>query len=191
MPTQKQNIKKSIARVGYAPITSADDGTYTYGKVVWFESEVAGGRNVTAEPNGETTEIYADGLQVYSAEENNGYNLTVELLAAIDDIEVAWLGNKKAEDGTIIEIAKPEARPKFAFCVISETTNGLGSTTVYFNCSVTQRASIVDKTSEGSFDPEFPEYSIAARPRPEDKVVRATFPKMDTFEDVPDISELI
>lgn len=184
-----QNLKKGIAKIGYAMITeSAEDGSYVYDDVKWLKSDEAGGREYTAEPNGETTEIYADSTSVYSAEENNGYDLTVILLAVIDNIEKDWLNNSEIEEGGVLEIANPKAKPKFAFITIDNTTNGNGETTIYFNCSVSKRPKIAGKTTEGSFEAQFPEYSIAARPRPTDKWVRATLPQSEQFTTIPEIT---
>ena len=113
-----QNLKKGIAKVGYAPITVSGAGEYTYGNVKWLKSDEAGGREYTAEPNGENTEIYADSISVYSAEENNGYDITLVLLAVIDDIEKDWLNNSELATGGYVEIAStvryPKDRPKQA-----------------------------------------------------------------------------
>lgn len=185
--TNKQNFKKSIAKVGYAPITENEDGTSSYGAVKWFESKVSGGREYTAEPAGETTEVYADGIAVYSAEENNGYDIKLILLAAIDDVEVDWLGNEKVSGGGIAEIARPIARPKFALIFVEDTTNEAGTTTIYFCCSVSKRPSMSGKTSEGKFELQFPEYQISARPRPEDKWVRVSLPQKELFKELPKI----
>ena len=181
----KQNLKKGIAKIGYAMVT--DTGKFEYDKVVWLESEVSGGREYTAEPNGDTTEIYADSISVYAAEDNNGYDINLILLAIIDDIETKWLGNSATTNGGIVEVSKPETRPKFALIMIEETTNGNGETTIYYNCCVAKRPKKSGKTSEGKFDPQFPEFSINARPRPTDKWVRATLPQKEEFDTIPDI----
>ncbi len=181
----KQNLKKGIAKIGYAMVT--DTSTFAYDEVVWFESEVSGGREYSAEPNGETTEIYADGISVYSAEDNNGYNIKLILLAVIDDIETKWLNNSTATNGGIVEIASPETRPKFALITVDDTTNGNGETTIYFNCSVSKRPKLSGKTSEGKFEAQYPEFEIGARPRPTDKWVRATLPQSELFDTIPDI----
>lgn len=184
-----QNLKKSIVDVGYAPITGvADDGTYTYDNIVWLIATEAGGREYSAEPKGEATEIYANGIVVYSAEENNGYDIKLTLLAAIDDVEKDWIGNDVIAGGGIIEKAKSAERPKFALIVVEDTTAETGLTTVFFNCSVSTRPSISGKTSEGKFDPQFPEYAISARPRPEDKLVRVTLPQKERIKTVPAIT---
>lgn len=183
----KQNLKKGIAKIGYAMITTGEDGLTAYDNVKWLESEVSGGREYTAEPNGETTEIYADSISVYSAEENNGYDITLILLAIIDDVEKNWLGNTAISTGGILEVAKPETRPKFALITVEDTTNGNGETTIYFNCTVSKRPKIAGKTSEGKFEAQYPEFSISARPRPTDKWVRATLPQSNLFDTIPEI----
>lgn len=184
----KQNFKKSIAKVGYALITENEDGTSSYGTIKWFESKVSGGREYTAEPVGETTEVYADGIVAYSSEENNGYDIKLILLAAIDDVEVDWLGNKRIPSGGIAEIARPTERPKFALIFIEDTTNEAGTTTIYYCCSVSKRPSISGKTSEGKFEPQFPEYQITARPRPDDKWVRVSLPQKEEFKELPKVT---
>ncbi len=182
-----QNLKKGIAKVGYAPITVSGAGEYTYGNVKWLKSDEAGGREYTAEPNGENTEIYADSISVYSAEENNGYDITLILLAVIDDIEKDWLNNSELATGGYVEIASPVAKPKFALFLIEDTSNNTGQTTVFFNCQVSKRPSKTGKTSEGSFEAQFPEYTISARPRPSDRWVCAVLPQSTQFEEMPEI----
>lgn len=183
---KKQNLKKGIAKVGYAMVTNESE--YTYGEVKWLESEVSGGREYTAEPNGEPQEIYADSITVFAAEENNGYDLTLILLAIIDEIEKEWLNHSEISTGGILETANSSTRPRFALFLVEETTNGIGQTTIYFNCFVSKRPKSSGKTSEGKFEAQYPEFSISARPRPTDKWVRATLPQSKLFDTIPEIA---
>lgn len=182
-----QNLKKSIAKVGYALVTE-ENGTYTYGTPKWLISDEAGGREYSAEPNGENTEIYSDGIIVYSAEENNGYDITLTLLAVIDDVEKDWDNVETVTNGGILEVAKTKSKPKFALFIIEDTTNEKGQTTIFFNCCISKRPTISGKTSEGSFEAQFPEWSISARPRPADKWVRVTLPQKEQFTTMPEIT---
>ena len=63
----KAKLPRSIKNVGYAMITSVDNNTGkpTYGDVNWLVHNEAGGREYTAEPKGEVSSIYADGVEVY------------------------------------------------------------------------------------------------------------------------------
>ena len=187
------SINKTIAKVGYAPITlSTEDPIYTYNKIIYFKSNEAGGRNVSAEPNGEPTTIYADGLPVVVAEENAGYNISVELIALVDDIETDWLGNTKLSDGSILEKNSTSERPRFALVVAKERFNASTKyeIDIYFNAIVSKRPPRNAKTSEGNFDPDFPTFEIAASPREDNKFVRCTvyadeLPTDVTLPDIP------
>lgn len=183
----KTKLKRTIARVGYAPMQyNAETEAYTYGTVKWFAHNEAGGREFSAEANGENTEIYADGVVIYSSAENNGYDITLTVVRVIDDIDIDWLGNVIDDDGNTIEVANNVELPRFALFVIEETTDGIGITHCYYNCSVTQRPANGGATSEGSgFDPQFLEVSIAARPLPDSKVVYKRINAMEMFTTVP------
>ena len=168
-------METTIAKVGYAMITETTD-EITYDNIVWFKSDEAGGREISAEPSGDTIKIYADGQPVIQAVGNSGYEITLILISIIDKIETDWFNKTKLEDGSILEIAEIKASPKFALVVAKEL---LGSTNkyaidTYFYCSASNRPSKKSKTSEGNFDPEFPEFSIAANPRPDNQFVCVT-----------------
>lgn len=168
-------MEKTLAKVGYAPITENTE-SINYSDIIWFKSSEAGGREITAEPNGETNIIYADGLPVVTAEDNAGYNLKVILLSIIDDIEKDWFGNTNTTEGGILEKSDTKERPRFALIVAKEQFNAKKKYAIdtYFYCIASARASRSSKTSEGKFDPQFPEFSIAATPRPDNGFIRYT-----------------
>ena len=165
----KAKLPRSIKNVGYAMITSVDNNTGkpTYGDVQWLVHNEAGGREYIAEPRGEVSSIYADGIEVYSEEENTGYDLTLTLLACIDDTDEDWLNRVVDTSGNYSEeYANTGEYPHFALLIIEDTTDGVGKTSVYYDCHVTKRPSKSGKTSEGgALDPMFPEYAISAVPR--------------------------
>ena len=181
-----QKIRKTIRRVGYSLLkTNPMTGEITHGIPIWLVSTEAGGREYSAEPNGELQEIYADGVVVYSTEENNGYDITLTLLAIIDDIDEQWLGNKVDNLG-VAEYASPIPRPRFALFISEDTTDGIGQITIWYNCQVSKRPKNAGKTSEGSsFDAQFLELSIAARPRMDNKLIRYTIKGQNPFSTVP------
>lgn len=165
-------MKKSIVKVGHFTITKAENGAITYGPINWLESKQSGGREYSAEPTGELAEVYADGMVVYSAEENTGYNIKLVLLSLIDDIAQAWLGYtvdtvKKA----VAEYADAGERPYFGLAIAESTTSGKDKVSFYYNCQVSKRPSKNGKTAEGKFEPQFAEFELAARPRPQDTLV--------------------
>ena len=165
----KAKLPRTIKQVGYALITAVDDNTGkpTYGNVKWLVHNEAGGREYSAEPKGETSSIWADGLEVYGEEENAGYDITLTLLAFIDDTDEDWLNKVVDTNGNYVEeYTNTGEYPHFALLIIEDTTDGVGQTRVWTDCHVTKRPTESGKTSEGgALEPMFPEYAISAIPR--------------------------
>lgn len=168
-------MNKTIRKVGYAVLKESSTGEITYDKPVWFKSDEAGGRSIGAEPIGDSNTIYADGLPIIVASANGGYTISLELISAVDNIEKDWFGNDEATEGGIVEKGGIKVMPRFALLVAKETYNGdkLYEIDTYFDCTAA-RSSRNDKTSEGSFDPQFPTFTITSKPRPDNDFVRYT-----------------
>lgn len=179
-------IKKTISQVGYAPATlDPATGELTYGAMVWLP-HIEGGREYSADPNGELTEIYADGVSIYSAGENQGYDITLTTVTVTDDIDAAWYGYEIEEDGGATEFANNAEKPIFALAIIEATTDGVGETSIWYNCKIGERATKAGQTSEGTgFDPQFLENNIQARPRMDDGAVFRRIPGKDLFTTLP------
>lgn len=189
MTSNNQNLTKSISKIGYA-IATVSDTSVTYSAPKWLPTFEAGGREYSAEPNGEVTEIYADGICVYSQEDNNGYDINLTLLAVIDDIQKDWYGfekvtNESGNTGTV-EYANAKTYPKFALFICEDTTNGVGKTTIFYYCNINKRPSKSGKTAEGKFDPQFPQFELASRPRSTDRLVKWEIDGQEQFETIPE-----
>ena len=168
--SQKAKITKTILGVSFVPLFVEDD-SYTYGTPVNLP-HIAGGREFGADPDGEVTTIYADGVCIYSAEENHGYNITLTTVTATDDVERAWYGKAVDDSGGRAEYANNQELPRFALIIYEDTTDGIGKTTIYYDCQISERASKNGQTSdESGFDPQFLENNIHARPRLSDMLV--------------------
>ena len=159
-------IRRTITDLGYAPITEIDaDGKPTYGSVVWFPHHEAGGRNYDAQPAGTSGGVWADGREVYAYEDNQGYNVTVTTVGVTDDIDEDWYGHTVTASA-VEEYADGAEYPQFALVIIEDTTDGIGETTIFPYCHISQRSAKQGATSEGNgLNPQFPQHSIAARPR--------------------------
>lgn len=167
---------KTIARVGYAKLIEDAEGNITYSSpVTWFKSKEAGGREFSAEPNGEVAKIEADGQYIYNAEDNQGYDINLTLIDIIDNIDKDWLGNTVTDEG-VFEYNNNNEKPRFALLVANETLAGKTkySVDIYYNCMVSGRPTRNSKTSAGTIDPNFPEYKISSYPLPDSKLVRST-----------------
>jgi phi13 family phage major tail protein len=164
-------LKKSIVKVGTFPITQSETGETSYGSIEWLESKKSGGREYSAEPSGEMTEVYADGKVVYCAEENNGYTIKLTLLALIDKIAKEWLGYTVDSRKGVAEYATGKEYPHFGLAIAEDTTDGKTTITFYYNCQISKRPTKAGKTSEGKFEAQFAEFELNSRPREPDKLV--------------------
>lgn len=182
------NLTRTISRLGYALITATDyNGKPTYGTVNWLVSTEAGGREYSASPTGGATSIWADGKEVYSTEENQGYDLTLTTLAVTDDIEEDWYKAIVSQSGVVEEYGGDIEYPRMALLIVEDTTNGVGKTTIFYNAHITQRSNLAGKTSEGTgLDPQFPEHNFACRPRMDCMCVKAELPGKSLISSIPE-----
>jgi phi13 family phage major tail protein len=169
-------MNSTIAKIGYATLTEESENKFSYGDLKYFVSTEAGGREISAEPEGEEKSVYADGITVANVITNNGYKINLTLLSIVDDVEKDWFGNDVSTDGnTIIEKGGASTPKRFALVAAKERYN---ADTLYeidtYICCTASRPTRDDKTSEGSFDPNFPQFSISSIPRPDNKITRIT-----------------
>lgn len=186
----KAKLKRTISRLAYAMITSTDPetGVDTYGTIKNLP-HIAGGREYSIEPVGDKIGIYADGLEVYSEDENEGYDITLTTVAVTDDVEADWYGNTVTTDG-VVEFADTGKFPEFALFIYEDTTDGVGQITFFGKCHINQRRSDAGKTKEeGTIEPQFPEHNIACRPRWNDRFVKKTIKGKTLLENVPTITK--
>ena len=119
-----------------------------------------------AEQKGDVHAVWANSKLVYQGAKNSGYDINLTLIDFIDDVATAWYGDVSATMGSArgkAEPAKVVERPHFALILSEETTDGVGKTTVFFNCCAGKKPSIAGKTTEnGDWDDQFPEYSITS-----------------------------
>ena len=159
-------MKTGIVRCGYAPLTISGVGVPTYGTPVYFADAAAGAREYSAEQKGDVHSVWANSKLVYQGAKNSGYDINLTLIDFIDDVATAWYGDVSATMGSArgkAEPAKVVERPHFALILSEETTDGVGKTTVFFNCCAGKKPSIAGKTAEnGDWDDQFPEYSITS-----------------------------
>jgi phi13 family phage major tail protein len=167
-------IPRTISRIGYAMITSTDQSTGkdTYGPVKLLP-HIAGGREFTADPQGDTYSVFADGLEIYAENNNSGYEIQLTTVAITDDVEEDWYARTITSDGVAEYATQEQAKaPEFALFILEETTDGIGKVTFFGKCHVSTRPSKSGKTKEdGAIDPQFPQHTIVARPRWDDGFV--------------------
>lgn len=189
MTTQTAKIPRSISRIAYAMITETNQetGVDTYGEVKTL-MHIHGGREYTATPVGEQFKVYADGLEVYAEDENQGYEISLTTVAVSDDVEEDWYGNLVQSDG-VAEFADNGRYPEFALFLYEDTTDGVGTITFFGKCHITARREKAGNTKEdGSIDPQYPVHTIAAVPRWNDRFVKKVINGKQKLTAVPEVS---
>lgn len=186
-------LKRGITNVAYAPATyNAQAGTLTYGDVRYLVSDVAGGREYSADPRGESQKIYADSIAVYGETVNDGYDINLTLLSIFDEqFREDWLNEVKDDNG-VAEYANAEEYPYYALIIHEDTADGVGLISVYYYCQASGRPSDSGKTAEGgAFEHEFPQYPLVSSPRPTDKLVRYQIHGKEKLTSIPEPSGVI
>lgn len=183
-------MKKGITAVGYAMATyDESNDKVNYAAVRYLPTNVAGGREYTADPRGESQKVYADSVAVYGDTVNDGYDINLTLLSAFDDqVNEDWL-NEVIDEAGSAEYANGREFPYFALIVHEDTADGVGIRYIYYYCQASGRPSDSGKTREGgAFDFEYPQYPITSSARISDNLVRYKMPGKEKFETIPEPS---
>lgn len=186
-------MKKGITGIAYAMAHyDKQAGTLTYDAPRYLPSAVAGGREYSANPRGDSQKIYADSIAVYGDTINDGYDLDLTLLSTFDNQFREDLLNEVDDGNGIAEYANVTEFPYMAIIIHEDTSDGVGLTSVYYYCQASGRPSDSGKTAEqGNFDFEFPQYPVVASPRPTDRLVRYQIPGTEHLQEVPEPSNVV
>ncbi len=160
-------MEKTLRRIGYAMITASTPSSVTYGNVTWLDSDKAGGREISSEPQGELQEEHADGYVVLSFNNNGGYTHNLTLLDILDSVDADWLNKIVLADGTVVEVADNKTPPRFALLVAKELINGdkLYSVDTYYNTVASRYTKNSKSQKPGeAIEFEFPQYNLTSRP---------------------------
>ena len=181
------NMKKSIVAVGWFPIEFTKETGYTYDKINWFGDGEAGGRDFTADPRGELTEVYANGKCVLSVNENDGYDIKLQLLSVVDDIEKEWFGRDvDAATHAVAEYSDGKEFPKFGLVVVYTNVSGGYIVEWYYQCQVSKRNAKSGKTTEGKFEAQFLDLELTAKPRENDNADKRLVTYTEYLEAMPE-----
>lgn len=106
--TSKNKIRYGLKKCYYAPITvNAQTGAETFGTPV----ALPGAKTITCAPSGEPTTIYADDIPYFIVNAATGYEINLELLLIPEEFKIACLGQKKSENGILVESTKDQFKP--------------------------------------------------------------------------------
>lgn len=165
MPERKNKVKFGLCNIHIAKITE-ENGEIIYGTPF----KVPGARNLTTDPEGESTPFYADNIKYYIAVSNQGYTGDLEVAMTPEEFLTEILGQLKDKNGALIESAD-DVQARFA--LMGEIDGDVKKRRfVYYDCTAT-RPSNEASTIEESKDPKTDTIALTMSPRSTDKVIKA------------------
>ncbi|WP_242144936.1 MULTISPECIES: major tail protein [unclassified Bacillus cereus group] len=153
----ENKVSYGLKNVRYATY-EVKDGLVTFGTTI----PMPGAVELTNEPRGDLIEFYADDMLYYSADNNQGYEGTLNIATIPEQFAIDCLGEQLDEkDGVLNELADAKGKP---FALLFEFDGDVKATRhVMYNCSAS-RPNISSKTKTNSAEPNTNELKFVASP---------------------------
>lgn len=100
----KRTGRYNICNVHYAPITVAEEGTVSFGTPVAMPGAVS----ISMDPTGEPESFYADGIEYYVINNNQGYDGDLELAMIPESFRTDILREEQDANKVLVENANSE-----------------------------------------------------------------------------------
>lgn len=163
----ENKVTFGLKNAHYAPITiNETTGAITYGT----PKPLPGSVELGLEPRGDMAEFYADDMLYYSAENNQGYDGTLNIANIAESFLIDVLNEEKDEiDGVITEKSNVETNP---FALMFEFDGDVKAIRhILYNCSA-KRPKISSSTRTNSKEPNTNELTFVSSPRQTDLKVK-------------------
>ena len=157
MANKKNKVKLNICNVHYAPITVAEEGTVSFGTPV----PMPGAVSISMDPTGEPESFYADGIEYYVINNNQGYDGDLELAMIPESFRTDILKEEQDANKVLVENANSETG---SFALLFEFDGDIRKIRhVLYNCTAS-RPTIEAKTNEDEKEVQTETLTIKARP---------------------------
>lgn len=166
MPDVAENkVEFGLRNTHYAVVTIGEGGKLT------FETPkpIPGAVTLTLDKSGDMVKFKADDIDYYRSKNNQGYEGTLNIARVPDDFKVDVLGEKKTDDGVMIENADAQGKD---FALLFEFQGDVKAVRhVMYYCSADRPS--VASTTKDSGEPNTSDIPIVASPRPDTRDVKA------------------
>ena len=157
MATQKNKVKFNISNAHYALLTQNDNGEVTFGTPV----PLPGAVSLSLDPTGEPESFYADGVEYYVVNNNQGYDGDLELAIIPESFRTDVLMETTDSNNVLVENANSQTGH---FALLFEFDGDIKKIRhVMYNCSAS-RPGISSSTNTESKEVKTETLKVKARP---------------------------